>query len=276
MATKWHYSRQTKTKPKLHTTFIFKVLHTFISPYSIVSWNNRNSFTTSRYWLEKVFLTLQGSQDSIVLSGNVWLDETFYRVSEGEIECSEPGKKLRGLSRNQYCIGSITGGTKSIFLVEGRGKPSQRSTVDAFLPHITPKSTLIHDGDKAQLKLIKRLDLSSKVYTTKSTKGLADKENPLYPINRQHALLKRFLTAHSSFDRSYLQGYLDLFAFVTNPPLDHAEKVEHLLNLAFKIRDYSDIVCCFHQNERITTENSNTIQNTIFIQNSVFASLLRA
>ena len=29
------------------------------------SWNNRNAFTTSRYWLQKVFLTLENSQNDI-------------------------------------------------------------------------------------------------------------------------------------------------------------------------------------------------------------------
>jgi transposase-like protein len=39
------------------------------------SWNNKNDFNTSRYWLEKVFVTLENVQESIVLSDKVWLDE---------------------------------------------------------------------------------------------------------------------------------------------------------------------------------------------------------
>ena len=35
------------------------------------SWNNRNAITTSKYWLEKLFLTLDGYQNDIVLSGDV-------------------------------------------------------------------------------------------------------------------------------------------------------------------------------------------------------------
>lgn len=46
--------------------------------------NNRNSFTTSRYWLEKVFLVLQDYQDKTILKGDVYLDETYYFVSKGE------------------------------------------------------------------------------------------------------------------------------------------------------------------------------------------------
>ena len=61
------------------------------------SWNNKNAFTTSRYWLQKLFLTLDGIQNSIVLSDVVWLDETFYPVINTEIDRKEDGTKYRGL-----------------------------------------------------------------------------------------------------------------------------------------------------------------------------------
>ncbi len=54
------------------------------------------------------------------------------------------------------------------------------------------------------------------------------------PVNRAHAILKRFLYAHSGFDRDNLQGYLNLFAFVTNPPHDLLEKVELVIKTAFE------------------------------------------
>ena len=68
------------------------------------SWNNKNAFTTSRYWLQKLFLTLEDSQKGIILSGTVWLDETYYTVRSEDIVYHEDGNKLRGLSRNQICI----------------------------------------------------------------------------------------------------------------------------------------------------------------------------
>jgi len=61
------------------------------------SWNNTNSFTTSRYWLQKLFLTLEGVQESIVLSGTVWLDETYYSVRSENIIRKDDGNKLRGV-----------------------------------------------------------------------------------------------------------------------------------------------------------------------------------
>jgi transposase-like protein len=200
---------------------------------SVDSWNNRNAFSTSRYWLQKLFLTLQGSQDSIVLSGDVWLDETYYSVISRDALRHEDGKKLRGISRNQFCIGVATDKRHTLFLVEGYGKPSQKKTFETFHNHIAPGSTLIHDKEQAHAKLIKVLALQSTVYASEGLKGLPDLENPLEPVNRQHALMKHFLNAHAGFLRENLQGYLDLFSYVTNPPYDLAEKVDSLINLVF-------------------------------------------
>lgn len=197
------------------------------------SWNNKNAFTTSRYWLQKLFLTLEGLQDSIVLSGTVWLDETYYRVRSEDVEHHKDGGKLRGISRNQIRIGVATDKKQSVFLEEGRGKPSQKTTYEAFKGHIQPKSTLIHDNEKAHTKLVKELDLNSVSYSAKELKGLLDKDNPLYPVNRAHAILKMFLNSHIGFKRSDLQGYLNLFALITNPPNEPLEKVELVIKRAF-------------------------------------------
>jgi hypothetical protein len=198
------------------------------------SWNNKNSFKTSRYWLQKLFLTLENSQDDIVLSGEVWLDETFYSVISEDIVHNEDGSKLRGLSNNQICIGVATDKKQTIFLVEGMGKPSQKKTYDTFRSHIKPQSKLIHDKETAHKKLVKELDLESIAYASKGLRGLPDKDNPMYPVNRAHAILKMFLNSHSGFRREDIQGYLNLFALVTNPPGDMLVKVELVVNLAFQ------------------------------------------
>jgi hypothetical protein len=65
-------------------------------------------------------------------------------------------------------------------------------------------------------------------------KGLADSENPLNPVNRIHFLLKLFLNSHSGFNRGELQGYLNLYAFTINPPVEPLEKVEKIINLVFE------------------------------------------
>ena len=197
------------------------------------SWNNKNAFTTSRYWLQKLFLTLEGVQDSIVLNGTIWLDETYYRVRSEDVEHNEYGGKLSGISKNQIRIGVATDKVNTIFLVEGRGKPSQKQTYEIFGKRISPASTLIHDKEAAHNKLVKELALNSVSYASKDLKGLLDKDNPLYPVNRAHAIMKMFLNAHSGFMREDLQGYLNLFSLVTNPPDEMLEKVEVVIKLAF-------------------------------------------
>ena len=190
------------------------------------SWNNRNAFSTSKYWLEKLFLTLEGSQDNIVLEGTVWLDETYYSVLMKDRERDANGNLLRGLSRNQICIGVATDKRHTVCLIEGYGKPTQSHSYETFKTHIKPESTVIHDKESVHRKLIDKLSLKSQAYASKDLKGLADSENPLNPVNRIHNLLKMFLNAHSGFNRNELQGYLNLYSFVINPPADHLEKVK--------------------------------------------------
>ena len=198
------------------------------------SWSNKNAFTTSRYWLQKLFLTLETVQNSVVLHDRVWLDETFYTVRSEDIVRKENGDKLCGLSQNQLCIGVATDKKHTLFLLEGTGKPSQKKTFEAFRDHIEPGATLIHDKESAHAKLVRELSLNSVVYASKDLKGLSDKESPMNPVNRAHNILKKFLNAHSSFLRDDLQGYLNLFALVTNPPGNLLEKVELVMKMAFE------------------------------------------
>ncbi|MDR0764127.1 MAG: hypothetical protein LBE65_00850 [Synergistaceae bacterium] len=113
---------------------------------------------------------------------------------------------------------------------------------------MTDLSKTVRDGEPAHAKLIQKLSLESMAYTSKELKGLPDKDNPMNPVNRAHAILKKFLNTHGSFDRDDIQGYLNLFAFVTNPPGDLPEKVEPVIKTAFenpkslRYRDYYSVI----------------------------------
>lgn len=202
------------------------------------SWNNRNAISTSKYWLEKLFLTLENSQNDIVLTDTVWLDETYYSVLMRDRVRDEHGRMLRGLSRNQICVGVATDKKHTVCFVEGFGRPTQESSYNTFREHIRPSSVLIHDKETTHKKLVKNLSLTSKAFASADMKGLADSENPLDPVNRIHSLLKMFLNAHSGFSRDDLQGYLNLYAFVVNPPHEPLEKIEKLFDLAFNNPKY--------------------------------------
>lgn len=210
---------------------------------NLTSKTNKNSFTTSKYWLYKLFYIIEDIQDDIVLEGNVYIDETFYPVIESN-KIVKDGKKLRGLSKNQICIGIAYDGRYVYARVEGFGKTSQKKTKDTFINHIKAGSHLIHDKEKSHKILIKELKLTDKSYDANKLKKYKDKDNPLNPINRQCYLLKRFLRSHSGFDRDDIQYYINLYCFISNPPVNKLEKVEIILNRAIdftkslKYRDF--------------------------------------
>ena len=155
------------------------------------SWNNKNAFSTSRYWLEKLFLLLDSYQDDIVLSGKIWLDETYYSIMTRDRVQNKDGSGPRGLSRSKICVGVATDKKNTVIRAEGFGKPSQAMSCSAFLSHIAPGSTLVHDKESTHKKLVQKLSLVSEEYGAKERKGLEDFENPLDPLARCKILCKR-------------------------------------------------------------------------------------
>ena len=198
------------------------------------SWNNRNSFTTTRYWLEKLFLILEEYQSDIILEGDITLDETFYAVRTSDLVTKEDGHLPRGLSVNQICIGVACDSRHVYCVMEGYGKPSQKKTYDAFKDHIREGSHLIHDSDNSHKKLMNKLHLSETAYDSKELKKLPDNKNPLNRVNQIHNLIKKFFYAHNSFNRDSIKGYIDLFSFMMNPPKDKLKKIDILINLGFE------------------------------------------
>ncbi len=85
--------------------------------FNLTSKMNRNALTTTKYWMKKLFLVLEDWQDSIVLSGNVYLDETYYPLMGKDTEKKPDGKDMRGLSRNKMCIGCAWDGKNIICIL---------------------------------------------------------------------------------------------------------------------------------------------------------------
>lgn len=107
---------------------------------------------------------------------------------------------------------------------------------EALGGRIAPGSTLVHDGDNSHSLPVERLNLKSEVHKTSETKGLPDCDNPMDPINGVHSMLKIFLRAHGPFKRRSLQGWLDLFAFIWNPPISRYDKAVLYLERAISQR----------------------------------------
>ena len=201
------------------------------SSTTLISKINKNSMNTSIYWLHKVFLILRNWQNDIILKGNVYIDEMFYSVIKSDIKTKD-GKKLRGLSSNQYCIGIGYDKRNIIAIVEGLGKTSTEKTKIAFEKHIEIGSKLIHDDEKSHRKLVKNLKLIDENYNSLWLKKRKDKDNPLRPINHQCDLIRQFLNIHSGFDRDDLQDYLNLYCFMNSGHKNKLDKTYELLELS--------------------------------------------
>ena len=199
---------------------------------------NKNSMNTSIFWLNKVFLVLKNYQQNIVLEGTVYIDEMFYSVIKSDIK-QKNGKKLRGLSQNQHCIGVGYDKKNIIAVSEGMGKTSTKKTNNVFLNHIKSGSKIIHDDEKSHRNLVNKLNLQDNSYKSVWLKSKDDSNNPLRPINHQCDLIRQFLNKHSGFDRIDLQDYLNLYCFMNSKPINKLEKVNILLHLALTTTNIS-------------------------------------
>ena len=132
---------------------------------NLISKVNKNSITTSIYWLNKLFLLLHDYGDDIVCSGIVETDEIYYKERADKLELKPDGTEYAGLSRNQICIFTACDNAGHIYAkANGKGKPSQKRCWDALGTHIAHDSTLIHDMERAHKILVRKLDLHSQTY----------------------------------------------------------------------------------------------------------------
>jgi hypothetical protein len=146
--------------------------------------DNRNAETTGEYRISKVFEALRGCQvGHLVLSGEVFFDETYVSVAESE-RAAKKGIQLRGPSRKRICIACGTDKARCFAVAEGVGKPSNLGVWRAYSPHIAEGSVGIHDGDRSHAEVADALHLKNVVHEAEGTKGLPDKDSPMEPITR--------------------------------------------------------------------------------------------
>lgn len=199
---------------------------------NLASKTNKNSESTANYWLNKVFLLLKDYGDDIKVSGQVQIDEKYYKERANKIQRKPDGKEFSGLSRNQYCIFMACDDHMHVYAhVNGSGKPSQKRCWESLGSHIEPGSHLIHDKERSHSILIRKLNLTSDAYDSKVIDRLPDKDNPLHLINSYHSLLEKFLNAHSGFDREHLQDYINLFMYLYNGSEVPLERVYQLIKM---------------------------------------------
>lgn len=88
---------------------------------------------TAIEWRHRVFKTVNDYQENLVLSGKVWIDETYL----SDWKKTSYSQKKRGLSSQKYCIVVAIDTYKYIFaFVSGKGKPSTKRIKAALEKHI--------------------------------------------------------------------------------------------------------------------------------------------
>lgn len=61
---------------------------------SVSAIDNRNAYSTGRYWLKKIFLCIRDYQDTIMVEGTAYIDETYLSVMPKD-QIEKDRKKLR-------------------------------------------------------------------------------------------------------------------------------------------------------------------------------------
>ena len=72
--------------------------------FNLTSKMNRNAYTKTKYWMKKLFLILEDWQESIMLEGNIHLDETYYPLMEKDTE-KRPGGAVKEQDVHRLCLG---------------------------------------------------------------------------------------------------------------------------------------------------------------------------
>lgn len=188
--------------------------------------DNRNSDTTGHYWLLKIFEILMNYQDNIHLSGRVYLDETYFKV----VKSKRDGK----LKSHLICVLVACDKNNVLIINENIRKENELKTLELLKNRIETKSTLVHDGNFSHNLLIEKLNLYSEVHPVKETRKLEGKNNPLYPVNNIHSLMKKFIERKDAFSRERLQDWCNLFSFIVNPPKNRYKKILIFIEKAIK------------------------------------------
>ena len=190
------------------------------------------STRTAYIWRMKIYKCAQELVKNIVLSGKVWIDETFIPVNRRELIVSYTGKKYRGNSRNQIVVACGIDEDKNRYAeVIGKGHITSNQCISSYGKHIAKGSHIIHDGIFSHNILIKYLDATDEIYKSIGKES----HKKLQPINTLCSMIKRNLVIHLGMNRDYLQLYLDWLCFKDSIDEENIEeKIDQLEAICFK------------------------------------------
>ena len=163
---------------------------------------------TAFEWRRRVFATIDGCQDRLMLSGRVWIDELH--LTDSDIVRGSGFVQNRGLSKSKICIAVAIDAFKNVVAVIcGHGKPSSKRIKDALLSHIAPGSVIVHDKERSHPALVKAAKCTDGSYE-------ADVADPAYLeamelVNSLCSWLRRYLFRFPGMKKANLQSCLNWF-----------------------------------------------------------------
>lgn len=169
------------------------------------------SHSTAFLWRHKIFSTVSGWQDRVVLSGRVWIDEMYFADTRAPREQGAP--RRHGLSRDKVCVVvAADSWGRALAVVSENGKPSTKRIDAALGTHIKEGSTLVHDCEKAHNALVRKLRLVDERYK-------ANPSDPVYLeqmalVNHLCSWLRRYVDRFACMESDNLQAYLDWFIYL--------------------------------------------------------------
>lgn len=220
------------SKKDLATWADFIRLTMFAVPLDACAEACRISHQTAWEWRHRLFATVDGYQERIVLRGRVWIDEAY--INDTDLSKGYGQARKRGLSKQKTCIAvGIDARKEPVAVVCGHGKPSSKRIREAMKAHIAEGATLVHDRERAHNALVRELSLEDESYK-------ADVRDPAYLeamelVNSLCAWLKRYLWRFTGMAPANLQSYLNLYVYLFRVKRDDgrwpkiARVVRHLM-----------------------------------------------
>ena len=169
------------------------------------------SHQTAFEWRHRVFATVDGYQDRLVLRDRVWIDETY--VNDTDLSHGYGEARKRGLSGRLLCVAvAIDVHKNAVAVVCGHGKPSSRRVLDALSGHVAEGSVVVHDMERAHGALVRERGCTSEAYR-------ADVRDPVYLermalVNNLCSWVKRYLWRYIGMDPANLQSYLNWYVYL--------------------------------------------------------------
>jgi transposase-like protein len=196
------------------------------------------SLPTALLWRDKLLAVLKHEKFP-VLSGEVWVDETYLRVnSEDMIYSHKRGEGKRGLNKDllQVCCG-IDANKRYFALVGGRGTMSTKDAETYYRGRVAPGS-IVHSDEGHYGTVFKDCHHFA-------VKAGSPESKILNKINNFTDQVQRYFKIHLGTDRRYLSAYLHLICFCSQRGCDgYDEKVDGLIKRVWN----SDVVFTRNRN----------------------------